>query len=493
MSISVSNESKLLARHSIIYGIGASVNKVAGFLLLPIYTRYLTTHDYGIKELVGLSTDILGVVLAASISSAFYRFYFEYKEEKERNLVLSSSYIFLGAFGLLFVGLLSMSAPFLAEYVLNSSQLSVFFLIAFASLWFQTLNGIGLNYLRVTMKSLQYVVLSFFRLFLAIGLNIYFIIFMDMGVLGILISTLITSIVVFFILNVPQLFRAGLRFSPVIVKEMLKFGIPMVPSQLGSFIVHVSDRFFIKSYCSIADAGLYALGYRFGGLPGTFVSEPFNQVWQPRRLEVYDQENSEEVFGKIFTYFLVLISFMALGVAVLTRDVLMIMAEKEFWPAYRVVPIIVLANVIFTFNYHFNMGIIIEKKTKYFAYINASNAALNLSLNFLLIPRYGIYGAAFATLISYTYLSLLTYYFSNRFFKIDFEFLRMGKILAAATLIYAFSRQVSLDSLYADIFVKLLIISSFPLMLYFMKFYTSEEKTMISAFMKPDIGVLKLW
>ncbi len=493
MAISVSNESKLLARHSIIYGIGTSVNKIVGFLLLPIYTQYLTTHDYGIKELVGISTDIIGVLMAASISTAFYRFFFEYKEEHERNLVLSSSYIFLGAVGLLLVALLSLFAPVLAKYILNSSGLSIFFLIAFVSLWFQTLNGIGLNYLRVTMKSLQYILLSFFRLFLAIALNVYFIIFLHMGVLGILISTLITSIVIFFILNVPQLFRVGFRFSPKIVKEMLHFGLPMVPSQMGSFIVHVSDRFFLKAYCSIADAGLYALGYRFGGLPGTFVSEPFNQVWQPRRLEVYDQENSEEVFGKIFTYFLVLISFTALGVAVLTKDVLMIIAEKEFWPAYRVVPIIVLANVIFTFNYHFNMGIIIEKKTKYFAYINSSNAALNLTLNFLLIPRYGIYGAAYATLISYTYLTVLTYYFSNKFFKIDFEFMRMGKIGIAAALIYMLSQQVALNSLYAGIFVKLLIIASFPMVLYFMKFYTQEEKAMISTYMRPDVSFIKLW
>jgi len=171
--------------------------------------------------------------------------------------------------------------------------------------------------------------------------------------------------------------------------------------------------------------------------------------------------------------------------------VLMVIAEKEFWPAYRVVPIIVLANVIFTFNYHFNMGIIIEKKTKYFAYINASNAALNLTMNFLLIPLYGIYGAAFATLISYTYLTVLTYYFSSKFFKIDFEFLRMGKILAAALLIYIISRQVALDSLWADIFSKLLIITSFPLVLYFMKFYTTAEKTVISTLMRPDIGMLK--
>lgn len=491
MAISVGDESKLLARHSVIYGIGTSANKIVGFLLLPIYTQYLSTREYGIKELVGLSTDIIGVLLATAISSAFYRFYFDYTQESDRMLVLSSSYIFLGIFGLLFVGLLSLGSPVMARYILDSSELYTFFLIAFASLWFQTINSIGLNYLRVTLKSVQYVILSLFRLILAIGLNIYFIMFLHMGVLGILISTLITSIVMALVLNVPQLAKAGLRYSPGIVRDMLKFGLPMIPSQFGTLIVNLSDRFFIKGYCSIAEAGLYSLGYRFGILPGTFISEPFNQVWQPRRLEVYSQDNAEEVFGRIFTYFLLFISFVALGVAVLTEDVLVIIADKEFWSAYKIVPIIALGNVIFTFHYHFNMGIIIEKKTKYLAYINVSNAVLVLILNFLLIPAYGMYGAAYATLIAYIYKAASTYFFSNRFFKIHFEFVRMGKILFAAAGIYAIAQQVELDSVYVGMLVKTLIVLLFPLALYLMNFLTPAEKSRIGSIIRPDEGMVR--
>jgi O-antigen/teichoic acid export membrane protein len=493
VAIHVRDESKLLARHSVIYGIGTSANKIVGFLLLPVYTQYLSTREYGIKELVGLSTDIIGVLLATAISSAFYRFYFDYTAESDRMLVLSSSYIFLGIFGLFFVGLLSLGSPVMARYILDSSDLSTYFLIALASLWFQTINTIGLNYLRVTLRSIQYVVLSIFRLVLAIGLNIYFIIFLRMGVLGILISTLITSIVTTLVLNVPQLAKAGLRYSPSIVRDMLKFGLPMIPSQFGTLIVNLSDRFFLKGYCSIAEAGLYSLGYRFGILPGTFISEPFNQVWQPRRLEMYTQDNAEEVFGRIFTYFLLFISFAALGVAVLTRDILVIIADREFWSAYKIVPVIALANVIFTFHYHFNMGIIIEKKTKYLAYINVSNAALVLLLNFLLIPRYGMYGAAYATLIAYIYKAASTYFFSNRFFKIHFEFVRMGKIFLAAAGIFVLSQQIELGSVYAGLLVKTLLVLLFPAALYLMSFFTPEEKSGIASIFRPAQGVVKPW
>lgn len=489
--ISIGKETKLLAKHSLIYGIGASLNKVAAFLLLPVYTQYLTTHDYGVKELVALTTDIITTIIATSIASAFYRFYFEYSDEKHRNLVLSSSYIFMAGTGTFFALLLSLATPLLAKYILDSSDLYYYFLISFVSMWFQAMNEIGMYSLRATRKSLQYNIISIFRLILAISLNIFLIVFLHKGVLGIFISTLIASIITFCILNVPQLWKVGLNFSPNIIKEMLKFGLPMIPSELGAIVVRISDRFFIKSYCSIAETGLYALGFRFGLLPGMFVSEPFNQVWQPRRLEVYKQPNSEEIFGKIFTYFLAFMAFAALFTAVLTREILMIMAEKPFWDAYRIVPIIVMADVVFTLQYHFNIGFIIQKQTKYFAYINVSNGILNLALNFLLIPTYGMYGAAYATLISFTYVTAMTYLLSRRFFKIHFELIRLVKIFLAACAVFVVAGQISTFSIYLTMLLKTLVLGSYPLILYAFGFFTQKERELFSSMVRRDAGIRK--
>ena len=480
---SVASESKLLAKHSVIYGIGTATNKLVAFLLLPIYTQYLTTHDYGIKELVGLSTDIIGTLMATAISSAFFRFYFDYQDQEKKDLVLSCSYLSLGGFGLVVVIVLAFTTPVMAEYILDSPALYTYFLISFASMWFQTLNGIGFNLLRAQMQSVRYITFTITKLIAAIGLNILFVIYFRLGVLGILISTLLTSIGIFIFLNVPQLLRVGLRFSLPLVKDMVRFGFPLIWSQLGAFVVHLSDRFFIKAYSSISDAGLYSLGYRFGTLPGSFISEPFNQVWQPRRLELYKQENSEEIFGRVFTYFLLLLSFVGLGVAVLTRDILMIIADQKFWTAYKIVPIIVLANTIFTFHYHFNIGLIIEKKTKYLAYINFSNGLFVVLLNFLLIPRYGMFGAAYATLIAFVYKVVLTYYFSSRYFKIHFEYNRIGMLLIASVVIYLLSFWIMLGNVYLNILVKTGFVCMFPCVLYLTGFFMDQEKAAVRNFL----------
>lgn len=488
---SINKESKLLAKHSLVYGLGNFFNRIVAFLLLPIYTRFLAPHDYGIKELVGLTTDVIGVLLATAIASAIYRFYFEYEDIKDRNEVISSAIITIAIFGLFALTGLSFLTKIMAKHILDSSSLYYFFMVSFASMWFQSLNNIGYNYLRANQQSLRFVTLQLGKMVVVIGLNIYLVCFAKLGVLGILISTLIGSVLMCLILVMPICFQTHLRFSYKKVKAMLKFGLPMVPSQLGAFVVHLSDRFFIKAYCSIADAGLYSLGYKFGALPGRFVSDPFNQTWQPRRFELYKEEGSEELFGKIFTYFLFLMFFAGLAISVLTKDVLMIIADQAFWSAYNVVPIIVLATTIFSFHYHLDMGILITKKTKYLAYINFSSGVFILLLNFLLIPKYGVYGAAFATLIAFIYKVSLTYYFSSKYYKIYFEFIRIGKILLGAAVLYFVTLFIEFPSVYVNFAIKSGVILLYPLLLYVFRFYSVDEKQKAREFVRPRLLSMK--
>jgi len=491
MSIDIKDESKLLAKHSIVYGFGNMLNNLAAFLLLPIYTRYLTPTDYGIKELVALSTQVVSILLATAISSAMYRFYFDYDDEKNRNEVLSTSIVTIGGAGLVVIFLLSFFTKPLAKVILNSADLYIYFIISFSGLWFQILNDIGYNYLKLKQKSLTFVMFSFGKLVLAILLNIYLIIYLKMGVMGVFISTLVSSVVVALILIVPILIKTGLRFSPQKIKDMLKFGLPLIPAQLGAFIVHLSDRFFLKAYTSIAETGIYSLGYRFGAIPNNFISGPFNQIWQPRRFELYKQEDSEYVFGKIFTYFLFSMFFVGLGISILTKDVLMIMADPQFWSAYKIVPIIVLATTIFSFHYHFNMGILISKKTKYLFYINFSNGIIVLLLNFLLIKPFGIWGAAYATLLAFIYKVSLTYYFSSKYYKVYFEFARLGKLIVVAAFIYGISLLFNFNNIYLNFFIKTILIFTYPLFLYFIGFFTRDEISKVREFIKSRLVTLK--
>jgi O-antigen/teichoic acid export membrane protein len=484
MPIQFKGEAKLLAKHSIIFALGNFANQIVSFLLLPVYTRFLTPNDYGIKELIGLTTDIIGILLAMTIASAIQRFYFEYDNDKDRNEVISSAVILIGGSGLIAVACLFFAANTMARYILDNPGLGHFFQIAFVSMLFQAVNGVGLDYLRANQRSKTFVGFSFGKLAVGISLNIYFVCFLKIGVLGILLSTLITAFLVFLVLIVPLLNRIGIRFSLDKICEMARFGFPLALSQIGAFAVHLSDRFFVKAYWSVADAGLYSLGYRFGTLPGTFISVPFNQIWQPRRLEMYKSENSEQVFGRIFTYYLLLLVFCGLGVSVLTRDVLKVMADRAFWGADRIVPIIVVANII-------SMGLLIEKKTKHIALINGSNGLFVLILNYFLIKSYGVYGAAFATLIAFIYKIALTYYFSSKYYSIHFEFIRIAKIFVIGCILYLISRLTVIETVYLNILKDLAILCFYPVLLFVFKFLSANEQKELEDILKRRFIVLK--
>lgn len=475
MKIGVLKESKLLARHTMIYGMGILLNQAVALLLLPLYTSFLSVKDYGIKELISITMNVISMLSTTAVSSALFRFYFDSDDARSKDEVIGTSIIALTLIGGALFTMVSLSSGYLADWILDSSDLALYFNIAAGSLWLQAINGVGLDYLRANKKSLTFIIVSAISLLSHIVLNVAFIVYLKKGVLGIFLSTLISSILMFGYLMLPIIIKSKLRFSLSRLKEMLKFGLPMIPSSLGAFIVHSSDRFFIKAFCSIADAGLYSLGYRFGILPGTFVSQPFNQVWMPRRLEVYKEPNAEQVFGKIFTYFLYLIVFAGLGISVLTQEVLKIISAPAFWQAYQIVPIIVLANIIFTMHYHFNMGIVISKQTRYFAWINFSNGLMVLGLNTLLIKYYGVYGAAYATLIAFIYKVALTYYFSNRLYKIHFETLRIAKIGLAAAILFCLCQFIKIANPYWSGVVKTAVIMTYPVLLFVLKFYTRQE------------------
>jgi O-antigen/teichoic acid export membrane protein len=484
MKINIGKEGKLLARHSLIYGIGNFLNKIVAIILLPVYTRYLTPTDYGIKELVGLTGEVIGILLATSISSSIYRFYFEYDNEKDRKEVVSSSILLIGTVGIVVLFGLSFFSKYIATITIDDPKKYYFFLVVFGSVWFQMLNDIGYIYLRANQQSLKFVMLSLCKLLMAMCLNIYFLVYLKIGVFGVFISTLITSAIMAIVLICPLLAKTGLHFSPSKIREMAKFGIPFVPSQFGAFVVHLSDRFFLKHFCSISDAGLYSLGYRLGTIPHNFITVPFNQTWQPRRFELYKLEDSEKVFGRIFTYFLSLIIFTGVAVSVLAQDMLKIFAGENFWGAYKTVPIIVLALTVFSLQTHFNMGLLIKKKTKYSAMIDLSNGLFIIILNFLLIKPFGIYGAAFATLIAFIYKIVLLYYFSSKYYAIHFEFVRIFKIIIICVCLYAISRFLRFENIYLDILCKSLLLCTYPVLLFLSKFFRQEEIEKIVALWK---------
>jgi len=436
MSKTVTSELKVISKHSSIYGLSNILNRVVSFILLPVYTHYLTPADYGLMDLIYFTTAFIGMVLEMGINSAVSRFYFESNDQKKRNIVVSSAFYGFGIGSTLIVlAFIAVSQP-LTELIFKEDTYTNLMIIALSALALEIYIQAAYTYIRVRQRSHVLMFVSVARLIMQLSLNILFIVYYEMGVLGILLGTLISNgVLVTFLL--PYVLReTGIKFSWSKLKEMIKFGLPLIPSNLMGYIVNVSDRYFLNSFTNLSMTGIYTLGYRFGILVNEFVTSPFGQIWMPRRFEYCQKEDSERIFARIFTYFCLASFFVGLGIATLTKDVIQIISDEAYWDAYMVVPLIILSYIIASFQMHFNIGILIKKKTKYIMYINIVTAISNLILNYFLIREYHIWGAAYATIISFALKTTLFYIIGNRLIKIAIEWARIIKIVAVAGLMY---------------------------------------------------------
>lgn len=472
---SVGSEAKLIARHSSIYGLANVLDRIVTFVMIPVYTRFLTPADYGILELVYMTTSLISLVVELGIESAVSRFYFDSDEEEKRNTAVSTAFLGYGGMALVITLLLLPFAGFLAKVILGSQDLRSYFTVALITLGMGMLGPIAFSYFRATQRSVSLMIFQVSKTAVALALNIYFVVLAGKGVFGILLASLISTGVFAVIMTYYVLRFTGTRIDMKVLWHMMKFGLPLIPSNISGYIVHASDRYFIKEYATMSLTGLYSLGYKFGSLINQFVTSPFIQIWIPRRFEYFNREDSERVYARIFTYFTAISLFVGLQLSVLSKDIVKIATTEPFWPAYKVVPIIVLSYIVFSFHYHFNIGILMKKATKYVAYINVANALLNLALNFTLIPRYNIWGAAIATLACFIFKAILTYTISNRLYKIQMEWRRVILLFVTAFAVYFLAIRVEVGSVWIDLILKAMATCSYIVALYVFRFFTPDE------------------
>jgi len=423
-----------IIKHSTIYGVGNLLHRLPPLVLLPLYLNYLTPADFGKKEVISLVVEFLGIVIAMGVASAMARFFYEYKDEGEQNEVISTIVISYAVVAGIILAAIATQAHHIARVVVDNAADKHLVVLALSSLWMNTIYHMLGSYLRIREKSITFVSLSLTKLVLHLTLNVVFIVHLQYGVFGIFLATFISALVFTILISIPLLIKIGVRVSLPKLKEIVSFGAPLIIAQLGGAIVHMSDRYFVKAYISLASAGIYTLGYRLGNSIHYLVTSPFQQIWNPRRFAIQKNEDAKAIYASVFTYYLFLVMLSGALVAACARDIILIAGQPKFYEAATIAPLITLSYVLFGAQHHFTTGIMIRKRTKYFAYIQLVTASVNIALNFIIIPLYGIMGAALATLASMIVKLILTGWLSQRAYPVRWEWMRILRIAGAGVI-----------------------------------------------------------
>lgn len=259
-----------------------------------------------------------------------------------------------------------------------------------------------------------------------------------------------------------------------ILQRLLCFGVPLIPFGLSTQVLTYADRYFLKYFSTATEVGLYSLGYNIGMVLNLLVSA-VQLAWPAQMFAIAKQPNAERQIARILTYYILFMGFVGLGLSVLAREVLKIMTTPSFYGAYVVVPLVSTSSILYGVMYMTNSGLETRNKVKYMSAAIVISAILNLGLNYLLIPSYGMMGAAWATFISYLALAAIQLAVNLHFWYIPYEYGRILRIIVAWGLVYVPSLFVHTQNTWLDAGLKLALLATYPLTLYLLRFYNQDE------------------
>ena len=470
------NRIKDTLKHSLIYSIGNLSTKIIGLILLPLYTSKLSLLNYGKFTILEITSLFMVMVFSLNIYSAMLRWCAEDENKNNQKTIVFTAFstlvIIIAFLNLILIPLRNS----FSHLYFGTSEYSLYFLVLFLSVSFEIINGIPLNLLRLQEKSVKYIILVSARLILVLGLNFYFLLIANIGILGIFLSQLIAHFMLFLVLMPLIIKNIKPQFDFTFFKEMVKYSSPLIFTTLTAMLLSMGDRFIIKYFLDYSKVGIYSLGYKIAGVINVFVIQSFTLSFLPIAYKMFEKPEAKKFYSKILTYFSLVLLFCALGLSLFSREFLEIISKnKEFWFAYKIVPLLCLTFVFKGIQYVFSLGFHYVKKTKYNAYIVICGLIVNFSLNFILVPKFGIWGAGIATVISSVFIAVVFYFYSQKFYFIRYEISKILKLIIFSIALFCLSVFFKDLSLVLRILSKIVILSAFPVGLYFLKFFDRVE------------------
>ena len=465
-----------LVKHSSVYGIGALVLASSGFLLIPLYTRVLSTLEFGSLEILNRIADIMLLFMFLGMRQAYIRIYFENTENDWRCTVTST---------FLWFSLISCLVIVLGLYPWAGEAVSIFYelpelkdsfslLLLLAPL--SMFAKIVMTYLQVRTWSAAYVWSSITQTMFFLGFSVYFLAWLDLGVQGALLAAVISSGLIATAGTIYIFHEAGYKFSVQIFVEMLRFGLPYLPTAFFAYVILNSDRYFLSSHASLDSVGIYALSYKIAMIGVFILVEPFLKIWSPFLYQVIKQKNGKVVIANVFRYFVICTVGIATLISVLAESVISVLSDRAYHAAIHFVPILAFASVFWAAQHLADAGILIAKKTSFKPLIFGMAAFTAVTLNWALVPKFGIMGASFATFLTYVVLFLATLKISNYYYFLPLEYAKLSLTIFAGVCTFGIANIATGESSgILNVTISLFCFLVYPILIWFGGALTKSE------------------
>ncbi len=465
-----------LLRHSAIYGLAGLASRIASVLLLPFLTRELGPSSYGRIETMVALIALLVPLLRAGVATAFFRFYYEREPGPERDLVVRTSFWFtvLGAGGGLVIGVVA--APAIASAVVGDAAYANLVRVAFVMLAVQLLYEQLTALYRVEERSVAFTVASLANLAVTVVATIVFVFVLDDGATGALIGNAFGTAVVLVVLIWQR--RAALRpgYDRALVRQMNRFGLPLLPAGLAIWVVDFADRLLLGRIVDQHEVGLYAVGVKIASAM-VLVQLAFRTAWPAFAYSLDEGSQARRTFAYVLTYTSLLGCWMSLTLGLLAPWLVELLAAPEFAPAERVVAPLAFSGALLVAYTTLSIAASRANRTDRYWQVAVAGASVNILLNLVLVPRYGMEGAAAATVAAYVVLAGGMAWLAQRLYPVPYEWRRLTLAVTVGIALYAAGRLLDVPLAGA-----LALAAAYPVVLGVLGFYQPAERRRIVTF-----------
>ncbi len=443
-----------LGKESTVYGLSGIISRFISIFLVPLYTSVLTTADYGVLGLINTGFYFLIILGGFALENSAARWFYDTEDENERKTTVASWFFFRTFTTTIFCIVLFLFSGPISKILLESDQ-SLFIIIPAFSLIATGAPTVASYIFRFKRKPWHAFIFAIVLSSLTIALNVYFLLFLELGILGILYATLIanTLMTVSVFVLMPQWFSFT-RLKLKVLKAMILFSLPLVPTAVSFWLLNSASSYFLNFYTTKSEIGLFQIGIRIASLLQVIITA-FHAAWPAFAYSIKDKPEAKSVYSAVFLTYGAFLSFGALGISLFAREALMLFTTEEYYAADFVAGLLCFNGIIYGCVSILCIGLGIKKKTTPIAKSILLGSGLTAILYLVLIPNLGKNGAVISTMIGYSLIPILVAYYNQKVYPIPFKFgLAITFYLLALTSFLAYHFLFITDSLVSNIIIK---------------------------------------
>lgn len=423
-----------MKKNFVLYILPSIISKASGIIMLPIFTYYLDPKDYGI---VAALTIVIGLMQVLSetgagwvISANYYKLEMNERKELLFNQAFAEAFlkVFWGVvFWLLARNILPLIIP---EYTPKLLYYFNFLLIAF---FLGIIDSTVLSTIIIQKKGSFFALVQISSWLCGLLASLYCLVVLKLGILALFVGPVAKGLIAFMLQICYFWKNTSLVFRKRWIKETISTGLPALPKSLSSYIMVVCDKFLIQKWLSLSSLGFYTHSLAYKGIPD-MLNKSFNRSFTPEFMEHYSENEGVSRFEKISKHWILLFSAMTLFCIFYSREIINILTHGKFIAAAPLVPLWFFAAFVQSYSMFYSKIILYFKKTKFFLYVSIVATLANISLNIILIPMFGVIGAAAATIIGILLTSFSIFFYAKKLCTVNFVdfsfFFSVGLIVA---------------------------------------------------------------